>query len=139
VVVGNHHRVLSLRDDGEPCHECSMYVMFPAFPASKLALITQVAYSLHPSPFNSSDSDTTTCTLNKSHSPSFELTLQFASSAPFPQQRQQVAVCCTIYWEPLLGVQQQTTRIVHELVFNELGGQTSATISISPRRLQFFA
>jgi len=119
VVVGNRHRATGCWDDGEPRHEWTMYVMLPGFQLSKSTMIKQVVYNLHPK--FSPD----TCTLN---SPNFDLTC--VGWATFK-------VTCIIHWNPLLGL--QPTTLVHELVLDELGGQTSATISVSPRRMQFFA
>jgi len=119
VVVGNRHTALGVQDDGGPCHEWTVYVMLPGFQVSKSTMIKQVVYSLLPT--FSPD----THTLN---SPRFELTCR--CWAPFK-------VSCTIHWNPALGL--QPTTLVHELVFDELGGRTSATINVSARRLQFFA
>jgi len=119
VVVGNRHRVLPWRHDDEPCHEWTMYVMIPGFQVCKPKMIKNVVYNLDPT-FGQD-----TYTLN---SPHFELT--YVSSATFK-------VICTIHWSPALGL--QPTTMVHELIFDEFGGRTSATINISPRRLQLFA
>jgi len=118
VVVGNLHRVLPWRHDGEPCHEWTMYVMLPGFQVSKPTMVKQVVYNLHPT-FNPD-----TYTLQP---PNFELTC--TGSETFK-------VTCTIHWSPALGL--QPTTLVHELIFEEGGGRTSATICVSPRRLQFF-
>jgi transcription initiation factor IIF auxiliary subunit len=115
VAVANRHTALPWQDDVEPCHEWTMYVLLPGFQMLKSAMIKQVVYNFGQD----------TYTLN---APNFELTC--TGFAAFK-------VICTIYWNPTLGL--QPTTLVHELVSNEIGGRTSATISVSPRRLQFFA
>jgi len=115
VAVANRHTALPWQDDVEPCHEWTMYVLLPGFQMLKSAIIKQVVYNFGQD----------TYTLN---APNFELTC--TGFAAFK-------VICTIYWNPTLGL--QPTTLVHELVSNEIGGRTSATISVSPRRLQFFA
>jgi len=126
VVVGNRYRALPWWNDEEPCHEWTehchewtMYVLLPGFQVCKSTMIKRVAYKLHTT--FSED----TYTLN---SPNFELTC--AGSETF-------RVTCTIYWNPAFGL--QPTTLVHELVFDELGGRTSATVSLSSRQLKFFA
>jgi len=115
VAVANRHTALPWQDDVEPCHEWTMYVLLPGFQMLKSAMIKQVVYNFGQD----------TYTLN---APNFELTC--TGFAAFK-------VICTIYWNPTLGL--QPTTLVHELVSNEIGGRTSATISVSPRRLQFLA
>ena len=115
VAVANRHTALPWQDDVEPCHEWTMYVLLPGFQMLKAAIIKQVVYNFGQD----------TYTLN---APNFELTC--TGFAAFK-------VICTIYWNSTLGL--QPTTLVHELVSNEIGGRTSATISVSPRRLQFFA
>jgi transcription initiation factor IIF auxiliary subunit len=115
VVVGNRYRAV---DVGEPCI-WTMYVMLPGFQLNKSTMIKQVIYNLHPA--FSPD----TYTLN---SPNFDLTCVGWGT---------FKVTCTIHWHRSLGL--QPTTLVHELVSDELGGRTSATISVSSRRMQFFA
>jgi len=119
VVVGNHHRAMDCWDDRVPCHEWTMYVMLPGLQVSKSAMIDKVIYKLHPK----FCPDTHTL-----KSPNFDLTC--VSCVPFE-------VTCTIQWNPMLGL--QPTTLVHELVLEELGGRTSATVSVSPRRMHFFS
>jgi len=119
VVVGNHHKPIRCWDRGEPCHLWTMYVMLPGFQVGKSTMIKQVIYNLH------REVGPKTYTLK---SPNFDLTC--GGLVTFK-------VSCTIHWHPMLDL--QPTTLVHELVFDELGGRTSATISVSPRRMQFFA
>jgi len=119
VVVGNRHKVSSGLQDGDRCHEWTVYVTLPEVQASKSRIIEHVVYNLHP-PFSQ---DTYT-----KHSPNLELICLGWEN---------FRVTCTIHWNPLLGL--QPTELLHEAVSDEPGGQTLATISVSPRRLHFLA
>jgi len=119
VVVGNRHRALPWWDDKEACHGWTMYVLLPGFQVHKTTMIKRVVYNLDAS-FNQ---DTYTV-----DSPNFELTCVDPATCK---------VTCTIHWSTALGL--QPTTLVHKLIFDELGGRTSTTISVSRRRLQFFA
>jgi len=119
VVVGNRHTALDCLDDGGPCHEWTMYVIIPGFQVSKSTMIKKVVYKLQ------TTLGLDTYTLN---SPNFELTCRCWAA---------FKVACTIHWNLALGL--KPTTLVHELIFDELGGRTSATISVSARRLHFFA
>jgi len=117
VIVGNRHQLIGRLADGGFCHEWTMYVMVPGF--QRRTLIKQVVYKLHPTLMPD------TCTMNF---PNFDLTC--VSLEAFQ-------VTCTIRWDPILS--SQPTTLVHELIFDEEGGRTSATISVNPRRLDLFA
>jgi len=82
-------------------------------------MVDHVIYNLHP---------TFSPNTYTKRSPNFELTCVGWGT---------FQVSCIVHWNPALGLQPST--VAHELVFEEFGGQTSATISVSPRRLQFFA
>jgi len=122
VVVGNRYRPICCKVHGQPCHEWTLCVMLPGLQMSKYTMIEQVIYNLH------HEFTPDTHILN-----SPKLILSCASNAPFAP----FEVTCTIRWNPALGL--QPTTLVHELIFDELGGGTKTTISVSPRRMQFFA
>jgi len=118
VVVGNHYNGVSEQAVGDLFHEGTLYVMIPDFHASKWRMIEYVVYNLHLG-----------CNpgIYTKHSPKLELTIS---------SKEAFTVTCTIHWNPTLGL--QPTVVGHDLVFAEVGGHTSTTVGVSPRRLQFF-
>lgn len=118
VIVGNRNAVSAAWDDGELCHAWTLYVMLPGFQASKSQMIKQVVYNLQ----LGCGPDTYTL-----HTPNFELECVGRASS---------SVTCTIHWNPILGL--RPTAFEHELVPDGLGGRTSSTVSVNPRRLRFF-
>jgi len=118
VLVGNV-AVSSRSHDGDCCHAWTMYVMLPEFKSSISMMIEHVVYKL-PAEF-------TPNTFTK-RSPKLELSCLGGES---------FKLTCTIHWNPVLVL--QPTTLVHELVIDELGGQTSVTVGVSPRRLRFCA
>mmetsp|Transcript_39961 Transcript_39961/g.79043 ORF Transcript_39961/g.79043 Transcript_39961/m.79043 type:complete len:382 (-) Transcript_39961:182-1327(-) len=119
VVVGNLHQVSSMPQDLERYHEWTIYIALPEFKESISKMITHVVYNLNPT--FSPDAYT-------KQSPNLELICLGSETCK---------VTCTIHWNPLLAL--QPTKLVHEAVSGEFGGQTSVTICVSPRRLHFVA
>jgi hypothetical protein len=119
VVVGNHYKGVSEQATGDLFHEGTLYVTLPEFQASKWRTIEYVVYNLHLG-----------CSpgIYTKHSPELELTIL---------SKETFTVTCTIHWNPTLGL--QPTVVGHDLVFAEVGGHTSVTVGVSPRRLQFCA
>jgi len=119
VVVGNRTKGLVQKDAAVMYHQWVMYVNLPHFQMSQSMMIDHVVYTWHPT----EGKDT-----GIGRFPNFEVPCLGWETCE---------VSCTIHWTPLLGLQPKT--VVHEPVFNGLGGRTSATIKVNARRLQCFA
>jgi len=119
VVVGNRNKMSSRTHDGHSCHEWTTYVIIPEFQASTSKMIEHVVYTL---PADFIPNTFKRCV------PNLEVTCVGWES---------FEITCSIHWNPVLGL--QLTTLVHQLIDDELGGQTSVTVGVSSRRLHFCA
>jgi len=119
VVVCNRTQVFLQQGSEDLKYIVKVHVDLPVFQASKSMMIDHIVYKVDPT----EGKDT-----HVGHPPNFEITCLGLETSK---------VSCTVHWAPALGLQPKA--VVHELVFDELGGRTSATIRVNARRLQCFA